>query len=177
MKFSLKQLILFVTLAGMLCGLSGFFYTQVRVAHIRAQEALKVAMIERNRAMQAEKLAVAATTSTNGSPIMKSRKADCQLTALNSSMEPIGQASGLINLFEHEYDGFTFWHGMVSVTGSVDEMKRRFVLGQDNDIKIRVELESGETGLAKLVVLRLDENPPFDAVTIGLTGLNPLSMR
>ena len=49
----------------------------------------------------------------------------------------------------------------MSVTGSVDEMKSWFVLGQDNDTKIRVDLEGGETGLAKLVVLRLDENPPL----------------
>ena len=70
-----------------------------------------------------------------------------------SDMEPFGQASGLINLFEHEYAGFTFWHGMASVTDSVDELKRWFALGQNNDIKIRVELENGETGLAKLDIL------------------------
>lgn len=55
---------------------------------------------------------------------MNSRKLDCQLTALNSDMDSIGHVDGLINLFEHEYDGFTFWHGMVSVTGEVEEMKR-----------------------------------------------------
>ena len=53
---------------------------------------------------------------------MNSRKLDCQLTALDSSMEPIGQASGLINLFEQEYDGFTFWHG-TSVFAQVQLMK------------------------------------------------------
>ena len=97
---------------------------------------------------------------------MKSRKSDCQLIALDSNLEPIGQASGLINLFEHDFDGFTFWHGMVSVVGSVDEMKNWFELGQDNDIKIRVELDSGETGLAKLVVLRLDELMRNDCVCL-----------
>ena len=42
---------------------------------------------------------------------MKSRKLDCQLTALNPKLQPIGQVDDLINLFEHEYDGanmFTF---------------------------------------------------------------------
>jgi hypothetical protein len=175
MKFSLKHLIIFVTFTAVLCGVSGYFYTQVRVAHLRAQEAVEVAMTERDRAMQAEKLAREATTS-NGFQTVQSRKVDCHLTALNPKLEPIGQVSGLVNLFEHEYDGFTFWHGMAEVTGSVEELKEWFGLGQDNDIKIRVELESGETGLAKLVVLRLNEDDtPFDTVTIGLVGTNLLT--
>ena len=50
-------------------------------------------------------------------------------------------------------------------------------MGQNNNIKIRIDLDSGESGLAKLVVLRIDENPPFDAVTMGLVGINLLTEK
>lgn len=63
-------------------------------------------------------------------------KTDCKLTDINSNLEPIGQAEGLIN-------------GMVSVTGSVDELKRWFELGQDNDIKNKIELETGAADLIR----------------------------
>ena len=39
---------------------------------------------------------------------MKSRKTDCTLTALNFELEPVGQVEGLLTLFEHPFDGFTF---------------------------------------------------------------------
>ena len=39
MKFSLKQLILFVTFAAILCGVMGFAYNRVRVAQQMADQA------------------------------------------------------------------------------------------------------------------------------------------
>jgi hypothetical protein len=80
----------------------------------------------------------------------------------------------LLTLFEHEFDGFTFWHGMAAINEANDQLKTWFEYGQTEDLKLRVDLETGETGLAKLVYLRDDKNPPFEMATIGLTGINPL---
>jgi len=37
-----------------------------------------------------------------------------------------------------------------------------------------VDQATVETGLANLVDLRDDKNPPFEMATAGLTGINPL---
>ena len=106
--------------------------------------------------------------------MMKSRKTDCTFTALNFELEPVGQVEGLLNLFEHEFDGFMFWHAMAAINEANDKLKTWFDYGQTEDLKIRVDLETGETGLSKLVYLRVDKNSPFEIATVGLTGINTL---
>lgn len=103
----------------------------------------------------------------------RTRKADCTLTALNFELEPVGQVEGLLTLFEHEFDGFTFWHAM-AINDEGDQIASWFEYGQTEDLKIRVDLETGETGRSKLVYFRVDKNPPFEMAQVGLTGLNPL---
>lgn len=105
---------------------------------------------------------------------MNPRKADCTLTALNFDFEPVGQVEGLLTLFEHPFDGFTFWHAMAAINDEGDQMVSWFEYGQHEDLKIRVDLGTGETGLAKIVFLRIDKNPPFEIATVGVTGINPL---
>ena len=56
MKFSLKHLILFVTIAAMLCGVVTYFYSQVIHAQRMALEARAIAENERDRAMHAANL-------------------------------------------------------------------------------------------------------------------------
>jgi hypothetical protein len=77
-------------------------------------------------------------------------------------------------LFEHSFDGFTFWHAMAAINNEGDQIASWFERGQTEDVKIRVDLETGETGLAKLVFLRIDTNPPFEMAQVGLAGINSL---
>jgi len=90
-----------------------------------------------------------------------SQKTDCQLIVLNSSMTPIDEFIGVIHLFEHEYGGYAFWHGVVDVADVQDHVQSIFAAGQNEDIKIRIELADGRAGLAKQVFLRSDREPPF----------------
>lgn len=57
MNFSLKQLIMFVTIAAILCGIMGFAYTRVRVAQVMAMEARLLALESHRMAEQTIHLA------------------------------------------------------------------------------------------------------------------------
>lgn len=97
-------------------------------------------------------------------------KSDCDLQVLNADMMQVAEFEGVIHLFEHEYMGFGFWHGVVDIADAAPVIAA-FEAGQDEDIKIRVVLPTGETGLAKQVFFRTDQNPPFDQNTLGVVGL------
>ena len=78
-------------------------------------------------------------------------KLDCTVTWLNPTMQPLARFDGVIHLFEHEYAGFTFWHGLVDLSCKIERIKDYFELGQDADLKLLIETEDGKSGLAKMI--------------------------
>ena len=84
---------------------------------------------------------------------LNARKSDCNLQVLNAQMMPVARLTGVIHLFEHDYVGFGFWHGVIDIEQS-SQVKAIFEAGQHEDIKIRVVLPNGESGLAKQVFFR-----------------------
>ena len=164
-------MIIFVTIAAVFCGLGLFFYTQVQVAQKKAHQAVEAAMFERQRAMQAEKLAKESMAAILSERLLK-RNTECQLIALNAKMESIGQVNGTIDIFEHEHDQFEFWHATVVVTGPDDELNKWHLLAEKGNVKIRLELDTGETAIATLAAPRPSKEPPSGMITLGLIGLN-----
>ena len=106
---------------------------------------------------------------------LTARKSDCQLQILNPQMTPVAEFGGVIDLFEHEYVGFRFWHGVVDIADA-DPAIAAFNAGEHHDIKIRVILPDGQAGLAKLYFVRTDRQPPFDQYTLGVVGITQLQM-
>ena len=88
-------------------------------------------------------------------------------------MVQVAEFDGVIQLFEHECAGFRFWHGVVDIAEAAP-VTAAFEAGEHEDIKIRVVLPTGETGLAKQVFFRTDQKPPFDQNTLGVVGITKL---
>ena len=90
-------------------------------------------------------------------------------------MTPLAEFGGVIDLFEHEYVGARFWHGVVDIADATPALAA-FHAGERDDIKIRVILPDGQAGLAKLYFVRTDHQPPFDQNILGVVGITKMQM-
>ena len=107
---------------------------------------------------------------------LTARKSDCDLQVLNAQMVQVAEFEGVIHLFEHDYAGFRFWHGVVDIADAAPAIAA-FGAGEHQDIKIRVILPDGQAGLAKLFFFRTDQRPPIDQNILGVVGITQLRME